>query len=55
MFKHMNLEIRAACYNQEYDVEKIINSYQKITKKDLIEVAKKIQYKTHVVVTKKGK
>lgn len=55
MFKHMNLEIRAACYNQEYDVEKIINLYQKITKNDLIEVAKKIQYKTHVVVTKKGK
>ncbi len=53
MFEYLNYEFRYSLYNENINLDEIINKYQEVTKKDIIHVAKKIQYKTHVVVTKK--
>ncbi len=54
LFAYMDLHIRYASFHQPFDLKKIIKQYQQVTKKDIMEVAQLIEYKTHVVLTNKG-
>ena len=53
LFSYMDLHIRYSSFQQKFDLKEILQCYQNVTKKDVIDVAQKLQYKTHVVVTKK--
>ena len=53
-FAYIDLHVRYASFHQPFDLEDILVQYQQVTKKQIMEVAQNIQYKTHAVLTKKG-
>ncbi len=54
IFSNIDLKVRYNSFNMNITLEEIINKYKQVTKEDIVNVAKNISYKTHVVITNKG-